>query len=204
MIQTVLISGKQGSGKTTLANALQKEIQTQKTARVFQMTFAEPLYRMHDFCRGIVRSAGIEHLKGQKDGNLLQLLGTEWGRNTVNQNIWVEICKSRMGEILEKEGRGYDRVVFVISDCRFENEFDNFGSALRVRLECPKEIRKIRATMWRTNDKHPSETDLDHLDPDEWDMVFETSSLTPEAIASLIHAQLVKNVWTEKRIYPAL
>lgn len=156
-MKIVLISGKQGSGKSTLANGIQAYWLGRAMGVCEHFCFAEPLYDMHNLCLNYLRKeAGID--RGNKDGVLLQLLGTEWGRKTVDENIWVNIMKHRI-RTLESENRHNPLVV--VSDCRFQNELDAFPQALKVRLECDRDIRKGRAHSWRDSENHQSETDLD-------------------------------------------
>lgn len=207
----MLISGKQGSGKTTLYEALFEAIKSRQGGHwiPYGIIFAGPLYKMHDFCRGILVDAGVDPIHKVKDGNLLQLLGTEWGRNTIDKDVWVKIVDGQikqMGEALRHNNpESTQKFVFLISDGRFENEFDFFTRALRVRLECPEEVRKSRAqksTMWRDNTNHPSEVGLDkYADEGRFDLVFHTDDPinTPEHMTQLIMAKILKNNWQEKR-----
>lgn len=48
---------------------------------------------------------------------LMQTLGTEWGRDLVHREIWLQIAEQRLGLL---RAAGYSLVVF--TDCRFENE----------------------------------------------------------------------------------
>lgn len=152
----ILISGKQGSGKTTLSTGLAKALDQQKSvSAVTQIKFADPLYQMHDFCLDILAKNGIKR-NIVKDGELLQYLGTEWGRKTVDNDIWAKIAFNKASKLSDL------RSVVIIDDCRFENEFSIFGDkALKVRIECPEKIRKQRCSYWRKNTKHPSEIGLD-------------------------------------------
>lgn len=199
MVQIILLSGKQGSGKTTLQKALIKNLENKKGLRTHVVNFADPLYEMHNFCVGKLEALGVKR-DIVKDGPLLQLLGTEWGRKTVDENIWVKTLQGQINFILERQGRGYDKNVFIVGDCRFKNELLGLPSALRVRLECDRDARKERCSMWRDNETHPSEIDLDDWVLEGYfDMIFNTKSQDTESIASLISAQIDKNVWLEKR-----
>jgi AAA domain len=170
----VLISGKQGAGKTTLGKALVRAINNGTGIYAHNMTFAEPLYRMHDFCWGLLKDHGIE-MPFKKDGYLLQLLGTEWGRERVDNNLWVKLMRA---EIEKAKGRWpHQERIFVISDCRFKNEANEFPEALKVRLECDEYIRRERAEMWRETQDHPSETDLDDF---KFDLTLHTNALSVE------------------------
>lgn len=200
MIQVVLISGKQGSGKSTLQNRLTGIMSLKKGVRVHNVNFADPLYKMHNFCVGLIETLGIKR-DLVKDGPLLQLLGTEWGRKTVDEQIWVKALQGQIKFIMEREGRGYEKNVFIVGDCRFRNELDGIPEALKIRLECDRETRKKRCSMWRENDMHPSEIDLDEWvsTPGKFDMIFNSGINSTDHMASLVAAQLDKNVWVEKR-----
>lgn len=202
--QIVLISGKMGSGKTTTALALENIMMKPKTVAVVQQTFAAPIYHMHNFCRAYLQSIGIKFAAAVdvKDGKLLQLLGTEWGRNTVGPDIWVDACRGEIKKTIQfYEEHGFQRLVIVIADARFPNEFYGFNEALRVRLECTRDVRKVRAEMWRENEMHPSEIGLDdYVHAGKFDMIFDTANASSSHCATLIAAQLDKNVWMEKRL----
>lgn len=148
----ILLSGKQGSGKTTLANRLLKALPGSKLIK-----FADPLYEMQAACLPILKEYGLRPTTMEKDGELLQILGTEYGRKKLGENVWSDVAASRAATF--HVFRKHDWVV--IDDCRFENEFDAFPTAWRFRLECPKEVRQSRCSYWREADEHPSETGLD-------------------------------------------
>lgn len=185
-MKIILISGKQGSGKTTTANALIKEINKRKDSISHNMTFAEPLYKMHNFCWGYLKEHGIE-MPFVKDGYLLQMLGTEWGRIRVDPNIWVKLLDARIKKMEENE-RHYSKRYYIISDCRFRNEFDYFKeNVLKIRLACNAAVRKQRAEMWRDTEGHPSETDLDgYSQSGLFDLSFNTEFATVENIVNVI------------------
>lgn len=172
---TVFISGKQGSGKTTTSDELAAACRVfgRVTARA---RFAQPLYEMHDAVLTILANYGIQR-PIVKDGPLLQLIGTEWGRNTLGENVWVNCIENKRSQIAAMTD------VLIIDDMRFPNEFDvptdSFGPLLKVRLECPRDERKRRCetvSMWRPNENHPSEIALDEYSAQgKFDMTFDTS-----------------------------
>lgn len=55
----------------------------------------------------------------------VQTLGTEWGRDTINQNIWIERARIEMESFSD----------LVISDCRFNNEAEAIREAGGVIVE---------------------------------------------------------------------
>lgn len=158
-INIILISGKQGSGKTTLGKALCSKINEIPKHRAVHMSFAEPLYKMHNFIWGYLEAYGYKR-PGVKDGWLLQTLGTEFGRQRVSENVWVDILQTSAHQEADKYKEM--KTVCVVSDCRFRNEFDKLKTeSLTIRLACAKEVRLSRCEAWRDHDQHLSEIDLD-------------------------------------------
>ena len=178
--KVILISGKQGSGKTTTSNTLIKALGESGLTPI-NLKFADVLYRMHDAALAVAAEYGIPVLK--KEGAMLQWLGTEWGRNTKGENVWVNAVRHRVTSNIDASS-GSDHLVFIIDDCRFVNEFKGFDDleengivdVIRIRLEASEEERKTRADSWRAATDHPSETGLDeYAAAGLFDMYFETS-----------------------------
>jgi len=165
----IVISGPQGSGKSTLANELIKMF---GPCGALKQRFAQPLYEMHHACRSVLARYKVEGYNyDQKDGDLLQLLGTEWGRKTIRDSIWIECIHTAIKNAPKN-------IVHIIEDCRFRNEFDSFNNmpeVLRIRLAAPEHVRKVRAESWRENTSHASEIDLNqYAENGKFDMYFQT------------------------------
>lgn len=180
----VLLSAKQGGGKTTTADRVSAKLK-EEGLDVFRTRFAEPLYQMHDKVRSVLNDYGYQPYDYEvKDGPLLQLLGTEWGR-AMDQNIWVKLCKLGADAFVQGSRDSENTPVVIIDDCRFKNEFEAFPDALKIRLECPEEIRKQRAEMWRDRTNHPSEIDLDDW-IDRFDSIYRTDLLPQDQVVEAI------------------
>lgn len=174
----IVLSGKQGAGKTTLAAMLVTLL-----AQVFGqfpavIKFADPLYQMHEYLLNFMeRMTGVP--RAAKDGTLLQLLGTEWGRKQLGDSVWIDIARKRIADSTNN--------VFIIDDCRFQNELDLFKDAIKIRLTAPEQIREVRAEKWRNNTEHPSETGLDAAEANgEFDLVLDTFNTSPQDCISQI------------------
>lgn len=195
----ILISGKMGSGKSTLSEMLGAAAKNSNMVPV-HLKFAAPLYEIHDdVLNKMERFTGKKRLK--KDRLLLQLLGTEWGRATFGVDIWAEILHNTIATKESQRNPFTAPFLFIVDDCRFENEFDAFPEALRVRLECPPEVRKTRAESWSPG-SHPSEKGLDKYSmEDRFDSEFHTDDVenTPAHMATLIIGKLKRESWIEKR-----
>lgn len=182
----VLISGKQGSGKTSLQNALLLAWPKKSGQLASHLNFADVIYEMHDEILKVLHKYWPKR-DIVKDGPLLQLLGTEWGRNTIDTDIWVK-CLIQKAINLNRfdDTVPGDRLV-VIGDCRFENEFDGIPQALTIRLEAPVDVRKSRCSMWRDRDDHPSETGLDeYAANNKFDFSFHTDVVSVDEIVETV------------------
>ena len=95
----------------------------------------------------------------------LQTLGTEWGRDSVDKDIWVNSLFMRARNLIQNGAAGV-----VISDTRYENELDavitNGGKV--IRLERPETDRKA---MSAGISNHPSEKEQTTINPDKFDVI---------------------------------
>lgn len=112
------LCGAAGSGKDTVASILRE------TAQFYRVAFADPLYEMISVVTGLLpedlqdrelKEAEIDWI-GKSPRQLLQTLGTEWGRGMVSESIWIDIGMRRIDRLLA-DGRNV-----VVTDVRFDNE----------------------------------------------------------------------------------
>jgi len=98
------ITGRAGSGKTTVANIMKG---------VLGNTI------IHPFAYSLKKFATILGWNGKKDKKgrkLLQTLGTECGRNLIDENLWVNNWEFEIHKLIM-----YYKYI-IIDDVRFENE----------------------------------------------------------------------------------
>lgn len=187
----IAISGKQGSGKSTLAANLIKTFEA-NGAHPSVMKFADVLYAMHKACLPILKAAGARPNDMEKDGELLQVLGTEYGRRFLGANVWVDCLIKRINRLHDIEGKVllFPRPV-IVDDMRFENELASMEGALRIRLQAERDVRQQRCSYWRHNEGHPSETELDcHFS--KFELALDTSTATAEEISEHVMKYFLK------------
>lgn len=113
------ITGKIGCGKDTVADIIAK------VYGFHRMSFAAPLKRgvcaMFDLEPELLERRDTKEKVipwiGKSPRQLMQTLGTEWGRELVSQDIWL---KCAYQQLLKARASGFPGVV--ISDLRFSNE----------------------------------------------------------------------------------
>jgi hypothetical protein len=123
---TLLIgfTGLKGSGKDTAGEVFRQ--------RGFKrISFAEPLKAMltvllerrgcpspYEFTDGLLKEDPTEYLMGVSPRRAMQTLGTEWGRQLIGADLWIDTFKRRSAKMM-KEGQA-----IVVTDVRFPNEVE--------------------------------------------------------------------------------
>lgn len=112
----IALTGKAGSGKTTIAQELERR-------GFVRLRFAGTLKAMlrvlgltAEQVDGDKKSEPCDLLGGKTPREAMQLLGTQWGRELIDEDLWV---RATMREAASYLADGQD---VVIDDCRFENE----------------------------------------------------------------------------------
>lgn len=123
------VAGPARAGKGEAANAL-----VYSNYGFLEYSFAAPMRQFVINLLGLKSLAELDQikdkphplLKGKTPRYALQTLGTEWGRNTVSDSLWVDVCLDRAMRTQHA----------VISDVRFNNEaqaiVDNGGFIIHV------------------------------------------------------------------------
>lgn len=159
-MQLILISGKAGHGKDTLAGFL-KECMEADGKKVLITHYGDLLKYI---CKQFF---GWDGQKDEKGRTLLQYVGTDIIREQ-KPNYWVDFIAG----ILRMFKDEWDYVL--IPDVRFPNEIEG------MKEFNPKHIRIIRPgfnMLTKEQQKHPSETALDNYYGDTWSEVLNWQSL---------------------------
>ena len=113
----IALTGAKGVGKTSIA----KEIANRDSESRCILSFADPLRRMMSQLIPMDamtdpkrKEEPVKWLGGKSPRQLLQSLGTDWGRDMVSATIWIDA----MRKLIAEQPFG----TIIIDDCRFENE----------------------------------------------------------------------------------
>jgi len=155
MYKFILISGKAGAGKDTIA-------------RILNRKYGFKDYRYADNLKKILLFAGWDGKKDLRGRKLLQTVGGAFRR--WDENFWVDRL---IRDIVDDIDRGYDR--FCIADVRHKNELFYFKDYIKKivpdsKFVHIKVINTLSSLETREMDAEtitdPSETSLDDITPD--------------------------------------
>jgi len=154
MNKIITFYGPQQSGKSTAADAVAM------WAGWTKLSFAQPLYDMVSVildvdARKVSKNSPFGPLCGKTLREALQLLGTEFGRNLIGEDVWLRHMRWR----IEKAPGNV-----VIDDLRFRNEYE----MLRARGGLNATIIAVSRPENEdaAPDIHASEQDWDSFEPD--------------------------------------
>lgn len=165
MSSIVVFCGYKGSGKTEAAKVLRQGygyhvIKLAEPLKAMAKTLLKYLdineFAINEYINGSCKETPLRSLH-VTPRYLMQTLGTEWGRNLINPDIWTEIAQNRIQDLVNS------RNDVVVDDIRFPNELDmvkEFAGRHKV------------VTVWVHNprvgcdDTHASETSISQSDCD--------------------------------------
>lgn len=154
MSRIVIPIGPPLSGKSTFAEHL--------TGDPKVLSFAEPIYRMlgevvgHSQVKALRASndkeRAVPELGGASLRYALQTLGTDWGRNMIWSDIWVDR--------LFREAEAFDLVA--IDDLRFPNEYSEAKKRGAVFVSMKPEGSSVGKEYLHESEKYHSQFDTDY------------------------------------------
>ena len=115
-MELIGLLGHQGVGKNYIAENILNEILPKKNTLI--MAFADH-FKVDCVTKKNVSYDKVFKEKDKESRRLLQIVGTEEGRNIYGDNIWINTLETWLNIY---KSRGVKR--FIISDVRFQNEVD--------------------------------------------------------------------------------
>ena len=138
------ITGRARSGKDTAAGYLSHQ------HGLVRYSFADPMKAAAKAMFGLTEDHVNGHLKetvipwlGVSPRRILQTLGTEWGRETVRNDLWVVLAQ-RQWEIISVATEQTFHGGMIVPDVRFEDEAafirENGGTLIHIQREDAQQI----------------------------------------------------------------
>lgn len=112
-------AGQAGAGKSTAARILRDHAgftvlpfagPLKAMTRAFGLTAAEMT---------LFKEVPLDRLNGKSPRQFMQFLGTEFGRNLIGENVWVDAWRESLGESAVEH---FGDILACADDVRFENE----------------------------------------------------------------------------------
>lgn len=145
-------TGVMGSGKSTAIEMLKE-----KLPLVRLIKFAQPLYDIQEYVYERIQDVYTRPESFIKDRALLQWLGTNWGRDTVSETLWVDIWKAMATKHLSKFA-----ATVVSDDVRFDNEAETVKALGGVVVKIFSSDTNKRIDTSQGIVHHKSESGIDH------------------------------------------
>jgi phosphomevalonate kinase len=174
------VSGKMGTGKDYFVeNYIKKFIENELKEKCLILSFAD-MIKINLMVHHDIQLDELYGYKSSKIRNLLQLEGTEKGRNVHGEDIWIRYVKA-WSELFISRGIKY----FIIPDVRFKNELEfikkNNGIIFRIYAPNRNEKRLRNESLNQENyekiKNHQSEIELDDF---KFDIIIDNDNILDE------------------------
>lgn len=146
------LSGPAGAGKSTAAQYLVElgGHRVRFAGIIKSMIYAMGLNERQ--VDGDLKEVPCDLLCGKTPRWAMQSLGTEWGRNLIGPNIWINLWKNQVNSLPE------DALVLV-DDCRFPNEEVLIREMDGIIIRIVREVDMNTETFSHESEKHPIKAD---------------------------------------------
>lgn len=164
------ITGKMGTGKDYILSNYILPYLKSKNLRSLQLSFADQI-KVNAMVNNNISFEDVYINKTQESRRMLQLQGTEQGRNILGENIWIKYLDAW---IKVHKNRGVQ--VFLNADTRFQNElyYIKENNGFLIKIIAPKRNEKRLQLESKGNDSirnHTSECDLDYISNSMYNLV---------------------------------
>lgn len=151
------LTGKMGVGKSTAIECI-RDINS-----IFNIKFAAPLYEIQDFIYDVISRVYKTPEGFVKDRKLLQLLGTEWGRQHIKESLWLDLWKDTVSRVLKIYD---DSIIITCDDVRFDNEAQAVKElgGIVIEIISDKSQNRIDTTQGISNHKSEAGVDKQYID----------------------------------------
>ena len=183
----IAISGKMCSGKSTLTNKIIEHFGKIEDIHFSKYSFADGIYKIARELFGMT----------VKNRELLTQIG--YNMRLIDKDIWIK-------DTLKKINNNKHNFV-IIDDLRFKNELkylkEKFFFIIRLNISKEEQINRLKKTYPNTYQEHinnlnnVSETDLDDVQDNPYDIIFNVTNLDEENLSSNI-IELIYNKINEK------
>lgn len=174
------IAGKMGSGKDYITtNYIIPYIENILKEKILQFCFADQI-KVNVMTKNNINYHDLYVSKSDSTRKLLQIEGTENGRDKLSKNIWINYLKNWI-EIFKNRGINN----FIITDVRFKNELDfikNSGGII-VKINAPERNHQRLykesqgdTLIYNKLKNHISECDLDDISDNYYDIVLDNDT----------------------------
>lgn len=109
-------TGGMGVGKSTAVKLVKEAYFTSLSKTI---KFAQPLYDIQEYVYKRIEDVYTRPSDFEKDRKLLQWIGTDWGRNTISDTLWVHIWGTTVHKFISTFG---EESIVLCDDVRFDNE----------------------------------------------------------------------------------
>jgi hypothetical protein len=190
------IAGKMGCGKDYICNNAIIPLLKNNRKNFLQVSFADQI-KVNVMTKQNIKFEDVYVSKTNQTRRLLQMEGTENGRNVLGKDIWIKYFDNWISVY---KSRGVD--IFICTDVRFRNELyyiKSFGGIV-IKIDAPtRNLNRLtqesngNETTLQSLRSHPSECDLDDIPNDYYDLVIKNdpdNNITTyeESISKLLHS----------------